>query len=236
MYVLVMRAQRMGLAREFQDWVTREVLPSLRKSGGYIAGQEKVASGEMSDLEFLARAAQVSQRVLEDMKDKLANAKSANFPHYCWNTLTSTAPTVTTQSGKAVTTSRAVAEYFGKQHKHVLRDIDALQFQAGGPLPNFGPGYFTTPSTGTQQHREYTMDRDGFALLAMGFTGARCVVSASTSLAASRAWAINASRLTGTGWTACPYPPVLRMDGMTSAVIHRLKVRASGFRLVRIRE
>lgn len=41
MYKLVMRSDKPD-ARQFQDWVTREVLPSIRKNGGYIAGQEKV--------------------------------------------------------------------------------------------------------------------------------------------------------------------------------------------------
>ncbi len=36
-------------AREFQDWVTRKVLPAIRKDGMYVAGEEKVKTGEMSD-------------------------------------------------------------------------------------------------------------------------------------------------------------------------------------------
>ncbi|GHE81414.1 hypothetical protein GCM10019059_44200 [Camelimonas fluminis] len=34
-------------AREFQDWVTRVVLPTIRKDGAYIKDEEKVATGEM---------------------------------------------------------------------------------------------------------------------------------------------------------------------------------------------
>lgn len=51
LYKLVMRSDKQE-AKAFQDWVTREVLPSIRKNGGYIAGQEKVATGEMSPEEF----------------------------------------------------------------------------------------------------------------------------------------------------------------------------------------
>jgi len=54
LYKLVMRSDKPE-AKTFQDWVTREVLPSIRKNGGYIAGQEKVATGEMSAAE-LARS------------------------------------------------------------------------------------------------------------------------------------------------------------------------------------
>ena len=37
-------------ARKFQDWVTGTVLPAIRKDGGYIMGEEKVATGEMSEV------------------------------------------------------------------------------------------------------------------------------------------------------------------------------------------
>lgn len=47
LYKLVMRSDKPE-AREFQDWVTRIVLPAIRKDGGYIAGEEKVAAGEMA--------------------------------------------------------------------------------------------------------------------------------------------------------------------------------------------
>ena len=40
LYKLTMRSDK-AQARQFQDWVTRVVLPSIRKHGGYVAGQEK---------------------------------------------------------------------------------------------------------------------------------------------------------------------------------------------------
>lgn len=45
---LIMRSDKPE-AREFQDWVTREVLPAIRKDGMYVAGEEKVKTGEMSE-------------------------------------------------------------------------------------------------------------------------------------------------------------------------------------------
>jgi prophage antirepressor-like protein len=42
-------------ARLFQDWVTRDVLPAIRKDGAYIMGEEKVATGEMSEDEFVLK-------------------------------------------------------------------------------------------------------------------------------------------------------------------------------------
>ncbi|MFL9808713.1 MAG: BRO domain-containing protein [Pseudomonas sp.] len=46
LYKLVMRSDK-PQARLFQDWVTRDVLPAIRKDGAYVMGEEKVASGEM---------------------------------------------------------------------------------------------------------------------------------------------------------------------------------------------
>lgn len=48
LYKLIMRSDK-PQAREFQDWVTREVLPAIRKDGMYLAGEEKVRTGEMSE-------------------------------------------------------------------------------------------------------------------------------------------------------------------------------------------
>ena len=36
-------------ARAFQDWVTRDVLPAIRKDGAYVMGEEKVKTGEMDE-------------------------------------------------------------------------------------------------------------------------------------------------------------------------------------------
>ena len=41
LYRLVMKSRKPE-AKEFQRWVTHEVLPSIRKHGGYMAGQERM--------------------------------------------------------------------------------------------------------------------------------------------------------------------------------------------------
>lgn len=51
---------RKETAERFTDWVTSEVIPSIRKSGGYISGQE-----EMSDAELMAKALLVAQKQIE---------------------------------------------------------------------------------------------------------------------------------------------------------------------------
>ena len=77
--------------------------------------------------------------------------------------------------GKAVTTSLAVAEYFGKKHLHVLEKIRALiaELPADWYESNFRL-IQTDTDLGlgrTRQDPAYELTRDAFMLLVMGFTG-----------------------------------------------------------------
>jgi anti-repressor protein len=73
------------------------------------------------------------------------------------------------ENDRMITTSKIVAETFGKEHFHVLRDIDNIKKD----VSNFGEMFFETERTDSygRQQRIYEMTRDGFSLLAMGFTG-----------------------------------------------------------------
>lgn len=88
--------------------------------------------------------------------------------------------------GQLFTTSRAVAERFGKRHSHVLRAIENLIADIGGcpSQPNFGLAISANTSFSERNFAsagyldaqkklriEYRLTHDGFALLAMGFTG-----------------------------------------------------------------
>ncbi|WP_313150731.1 Rha family transcriptional regulator [Lysinibacillus capsici] len=80
------------------------------------------------------------------------------------------------QNRQAVTTSLQVAESFEKRHDHVLRDIETIL----GGLPNSGEAPMFYESTyehpqNKQQYRMFYMNRDGFTLLAMGFTGQKAM-------------------------------------------------------------
>lgn len=46
LYKLIFHSRKES-AEHFTDWVTSEVLPSIRKSGGYIAGQEQMTDNEL---------------------------------------------------------------------------------------------------------------------------------------------------------------------------------------------
>lgn len=70
---------------------------------------------------------------------------------------------------KAVTSSLQIAESFNKNHQHVLEAIDNLTVENSGVKNLFFESTYTN-SRG-RQYRQIYMNRDGFTLLAMGFTG-----------------------------------------------------------------
>ncbi|RAX35087.1 UNVERIFIED_CONTAM: transcriptional regulator [Escherichia coli] len=80
-------------------------------------------------------------------------------------------PDVTIKNGRAVTTSVAVADFFHKLHKNVIQKIEALECSDEFTELNFQPSEYTD-STGRKLPM-YQITRDGFAFLAMGFTGKR---------------------------------------------------------------
>jgi prophage antirepressor-like protein len=70
---------RKEAARRFKRWVTGDVLPSIRKHGGYIAGQEKVATGEMDRAELMARGLEAAHSFLREAEEarRVALARAA---------------------------------------------------------------------------------------------------------------------------------------------------------------
>ena len=55
LYTMIM-ASRKPEAKAFKRWVAREVIPSIRKNGGYIEGQEHLATEERAKLEAEIKA------------------------------------------------------------------------------------------------------------------------------------------------------------------------------------
>ena len=71
LYALILPS-KLPQAKEFKRWVTTEVLPSIRKNGGYIKNQEK-----MSNEEILANAVLLAnhliaqkEKIIEDLEPK----------------------------------------------------------------------------------------------------------------------------------------------------------------------
>ena len=69
LYSLIL-GSKLPSAKRFKHWVTSEVLPSIRKNGGYIANQEN-----LSDDELLERALIVAQRKIEERNKEIAQQK-----------------------------------------------------------------------------------------------------------------------------------------------------------------
>ena len=71
LYSLIL-SSKLPQAKEFKKWITTEVLPSIRKNGGYIKNQEK-----MSNEEILANAVLLAnhriaekEKIIEDLEPK----------------------------------------------------------------------------------------------------------------------------------------------------------------------
>lgn len=76
------------------------------------------------------------------------------------------------ENDQAVTTSLKVAEYFDKQHSHVLDTIKSILAVENSATKFF---FESTYENRGKQYPQYLMNRDGFSLLVMGFTGAKAL-------------------------------------------------------------
>ena len=75
---------------------------------------------------------------------------------------------LSTQNGEPVASSRQIAENFGKEHKNVMQAVANLVAENSAAKSMF---YETTFENRGKQYPMYLMNRDGFSLLVMGFTG-----------------------------------------------------------------
>lgn len=96
------------------------------------------------------------------MVDTIIGASVATSP-------ASFTPELTVVDGKITTTSNQVAEHFGKRHDTVLRAIRNLECSADFRLRNFAESSYINEQGKKQPC--FRLTRDGFAFLAMGFTG-----------------------------------------------------------------
>ena len=72
LYSLIL-SSKLPNAKAFKRWITSEVLPSIRKHGGYINGQ-----AEMSPEELMAKALQVAQKTLEEREARIGVLAAEN--------------------------------------------------------------------------------------------------------------------------------------------------------------
>lgn len=75
LYKLIMRSDK-PQAKHFQDWVTRVVLPTIRKEGAYVAGEEHIGKGtEEDDEAIILRAMKIMERKIEKLKEERERAR-----------------------------------------------------------------------------------------------------------------------------------------------------------------
>ncbi len=72
LYSLIL-SSKLPTAKKFKRWVTSEVLPSIRKNGGYIAGQEIMTADEL-----MAKALLVAQKTIAEKEAELSQTKVEN--------------------------------------------------------------------------------------------------------------------------------------------------------------
>ena len=72
LYHVILRSEKPEAA-PFRKWVTSEVLPSIRKNGGYIAGQE-----QLTPQELMAKALLVANKTLADREARISELTVQN--------------------------------------------------------------------------------------------------------------------------------------------------------------
>ena len=77
------------------------------------------------------------------------------------------------ENNRPVVSSRKVAEIFEKEHRRVLQDIRELSCGDDFRLHNFVQSSYINSQD--KEQPEYLMTRDGFTLLAMGYTGSKAM-------------------------------------------------------------
>lgn len=72
LYTLVL-GSRKPEAKAFKRWITHDVIPSIRKNGGYIAGQENMTTEEL-----MAKALLMAKKTIDEKEAQLAKATVQN--------------------------------------------------------------------------------------------------------------------------------------------------------------
>ncbi len=130
LYNLIL-ASRKKEAKEFKRWVTHEVLPSIRKTGGYIAGEEN-----MNEDELVLKAMQVLESKLKNLESKTEKLEAEN--HTQFQLIGELKPKADyldrILQSKALVTITAIAKDYGmsaKTFNKILHDLK-VQFKQSG--------------------------------------------------------------------------------------------------------
>lgn len=128
LYSLIM-SSRLDNAKKFKRWVTSEVLPSIRKHGGYIAGQE-----QMTDEELMAKAVLMANSKIKELNKKndelqtqnsqliVANEIMKPKAEYFDDLVDRNLLTSFRETAKALKIKEKVFVNFLLEHKYIFRD------------------------------------------------------------------------------------------------------------------
>lgn len=130
LYKLAFRSNKES-AERFTDWVTDEVIPAIRKTGGYIPHDKN-----MSDAEIMAAAMQIANRTIEEQKRKieLAEKEKENLAL----AIEDMAPTVefaeeVLESSNTLTATQIAADYgISAIELNKILKKEGIQYRSGG--------------------------------------------------------------------------------------------------------
>lgn len=149
LYKVIMRSNK-PQAEPFQDWVCGEVLPQIRKTGGYIP-----VNAEDDEKTIMAKALQIMQRTLEQ-KDKLIEAKSrtiANLDNLARKALNSTLHYTVGNVAKELGFKTAGALYRAMEDKGYVIKVGKRKWMPTDKLAS--KFYFLEPYTYRKNGVEY---------------------------------------------------------------------------------
>ena len=130
LYALIF-GSKLESAKRFKHWVTSEILPSIRKNGGYISGQET-----MSDEELLAKALVVAQnKIAEKQKHIEELTKEVNVKNQVIGELKPKADyTDKILKNPGLVTITQIAKDYGMSAKEMNKELHNLgiQFKQSG--------------------------------------------------------------------------------------------------------
>ncbi|MFQ2403581.1 Rha family transcriptional regulator [Aeromonas caviae] len=136
------------------------------------ASQGALGYSVLTSYANLVRAATSWRLASSGGRENLTNTEAAIMA----TVPTPVTPEILLVNGQAVTTSLALANYFGKRHDNVIAKIHTLDCSPEFRLLNFKETTYDRPNpTGGAQIPTpcYLLTRDGFFFVAMGFTGRR---------------------------------------------------------------
>lgn len=84
-------------------------------------------------------------------------------------------PEVINQDGKLLVSSRNVAAVFEKEHKNVLQDVRAVIAACSQDFARLNFQLGSYKDANNQERPEYLLTKDGFTMLAMGYTGVKAM-------------------------------------------------------------